>query len=262
MNNIKNLIVKFNYLINNSSFKLFNLNNLLNVISIVLIGVCVYFIMDDLKSINNIVLIISSIISFLINIFISNKFTLSDNKFIKHLQKFIFFNIIFLGFFFLSGFFLIMDSHVINTSHTNINKETVMSSSLLGLIKNKIPFWLREMIIIIISLITFIYFSNKLPINAHNIITNYIYYVKIFFIIGIFSTSIMIFRYVLTLYLIYQFSENNIKSSIYLPSFILRWIKNIERISQLSTENKTNYIEFYYRILFMYVFILLLIVLT
>ena len=53
-----------------------------------------------------------------------------------------------------------------------------------------------------------------------------------------------------------MFSQEKLNISIYLPSFILGWVKNIQEISK--EENKSFYIEFYLRLIFVYMFILFL----
>jgi len=77
------------------SIVLNNKNNLvINIISYIFLCIIIYIIMSDLKLLNLFQIIIFSIMSFAINIYISDKFKVSKNKFIKILQKFVIINII------------------------------------------------------------------------------------------------------------------------------------------------------------------------
>jgi len=100
----KNMVQKDKHapLINNkisSSFLcLFRQNctflEIINIISYILIVVIIYFFLWDLRMFDFIQILIFSIFSFAISMFISDKFKLSNNKFIRILQKLVFINII------------------------------------------------------------------------------------------------------------------------------------------------------------------------
>nr|YP_009739366.1 LAGLIDADG homing endonuclease [Tricholoma bakamatsutake]QIC20210.1 LAGLIDADG homing endonuclease [Tricholoma bakamatsutake] len=64
----------------------------INIISYTFLGIIFYLIMWDFKIFNTFQIFIFSIFSFAISMFISDKFKLSNNKFIKILQKFVFIN--------------------------------------------------------------------------------------------------------------------------------------------------------------------------
>ena len=80
--------------------------------------------------------------------------------------------------------------------------------------------------------------------------------VKLFFFLGSISSFILICYYIINIYLYIMFSQEKLNIFIYLPSFILGWVKNIQEISK--EENKSFYIEFYLRLIFVYMFILFL----
>jgi hypothetical protein len=70
-----------------------NKNNMvINIISYTFLGIIFYLFMWDFKIFEILQIFIFSIFSFAINMFISDKFKLSNNKFIKILQKFVFIN--------------------------------------------------------------------------------------------------------------------------------------------------------------------------
>jgi hypothetical protein len=67
-------------------------NMVINIISYIFFWIIIYLFMWDLKVNNTFQIFIFTIISFAISIFISDNFKLSNNKFIKILQKFVFIN--------------------------------------------------------------------------------------------------------------------------------------------------------------------------
>jgi len=76
---------------NNNNNKNKNKNKrVINIISYIFLGIIIYLFMGDLKIFKFFQIFIFSIISFAISMFISDKFKLSKNKFIKILQKFVF----------------------------------------------------------------------------------------------------------------------------------------------------------------------------
>lgn len=78
-------------------------NRLINIISYTLLIILLDFFIWDLKTFDIIQIFIFTLISFAISTFISDKFKVSNNKFIKILQSFVIFNI----FFALIGFFVL-----------------------------------------------------------------------------------------------------------------------------------------------------------
>jgi|SRR5882757_2762888 len=78
---------------------------IINIISYTFLVVIIYFFIWDLRISDFFQIFIFSIFSFAISIFISDKFKLSNNKFIKILQKLVFTNII-LALFGLIGYLL------------------------------------------------------------------------------------------------------------------------------------------------------------
>lgn len=83
--------------VKNSYFsKAININNktVINIFSYTYLGIISYLFLWDLNLSKIYQILIFSIISFAISMFISDKFKLSNNKFIKILQKFVFINII------------------------------------------------------------------------------------------------------------------------------------------------------------------------
>jgi hypothetical protein len=64
----------------------------INIISYIFLGIIFYLFMWDIKIFQIFQIFIFSIFSFAISMFISDKFKLSNNKFIKILQKFVFIN--------------------------------------------------------------------------------------------------------------------------------------------------------------------------
>jgi len=69
-------------------------NLFINIISVIYLGVLIYLFIWDLNFLKSFKIIIFTIISFSISMYISDNFKLSNIKFIKNLQKFVFFNCI------------------------------------------------------------------------------------------------------------------------------------------------------------------------
>ena len=92
INNCKDFV---SILLNNSfckNDKNYKNNTVINIISYTFLGIIFYLFMWDSKIFNIFQIFIFSIFSFAISMFISDKFKLSNNKFIKILQKFVFIN--------------------------------------------------------------------------------------------------------------------------------------------------------------------------
>ena len=137
-------------------------------------------------------------------------------------------------------------------------------SGLIPFIKQRLPSWLKAVISIIISIIFLNYIYKYTGLNEGNniksILLSNLVLVKLFFILGSISSSIMIGYYILNIYFFIMFSREKINRNIYLPQFILDWLKFIQKISKY--ENKGLYIEFYFRLILVYIFILLLTLFT
>jgi len=70
------------------------INMVINIISYTFLNIIFYYFMWDFKTFQTFQVFMFSIFSFAISLFISDKFKLSNNKFIKILQKFVFISII------------------------------------------------------------------------------------------------------------------------------------------------------------------------
>ena len=129
---------------------------------------------------------------------------------------------------------------------------------ILGGFSKKIPGWLKSVILLIFSIIfvKYIYKYTGLSSSTVLIVISKLKLVKLFFFLGSISSFILICYYIISIYLYIMFSQEKLNIFIYLPSFILGWVKNIQEISK--EENKSFYIEFYLRLIFVYMFILFL----
>ncbi|YP_001504353.1 orf322 (mitochondrion) [Pleurotus ostreatus] len=158
---------------------------------------------------------------------------------------------------------LTIDNSIVSDNFTsNTNNEDNLNSGfgIIAFLKNKKPFWIKEIIVIGISLYFLNYLYKNLESNENNILSsyflNYIIYVKIFFIFGLISSLFMILYYICTIYLFIMFSKKKISKPIYLPEFILNWIDEIHKMSFI--KNKGFFIEFYFRLIMVYLFIFVL----
>ena len=165
---------------------------------------------------------------------------------------------------FLPKIYFPIDNYLVSENvASNTNNEDNLNScfGIIAFLKNKIPFWIRQIIIIGISLYCLNYLYDNLESNGNNNILNsyflnYIIYVKIFFIFSFISNLFLICYYICTIYLFIMFSKKKISKPIYLPEFILNWIDDIHKMS--SMKNKGFFIEFYFRLIMVYIFILAL----
>ena len=141
-----------------------------------------------------------------------------------------------------------------------ITKNPGLSSliPILGGFSKKVPGWLKSVILLIFSIIfvKYIFIYTGLSSSTVLMVISKLKLVKLFFFLGSISSFILICYYIINIYLYIMFSQEKLNISIYLPSFILGWVKNIQEISK--EENKSFYIEFYLRLIFVYMFILFL----
>ena|ERR1700742_5355683 len=134
----------------------------------------------------------------------------------------------------------------------------------------KMPDWLKNILLIIISFIS-LYKISKFEdlissqaggeFNINSIILNNISYVKSFFVLGSISSFFMIFYYILNIFLVIRFSQNKNPVEVqkrlsYLPQFIQDWVKPIEKMSKC--EDNGYFIEFYLRLIIVYLLIFLM----
>lgn len=120
---------------------------------------------------------------------------------------------------------------------------------------------LKPVILFIISFICLNFMSRNTGVQSTgDIIESILLYrvlVKLFFILGSISSFILIAYYAITIYLFILFSKNKISVPIYYPQFILDWLKSIQHMSKYAAM-RGLYIEFYFRLILVYLFILLL----
>lgn len=151
------------------------------------------------------------------------------------------------------------------------NKELDLADSkiskipFLGGIYRRIPGWLRSVITTIALYYGIKYLSQDIlgignPYEViDSVFKNYTNYVKLFFKIGAISCLFIIIYYIVTIFMFIMLSKEKIFATqvpIYLPQFILDWIKFLKRIS--SYPDKGIFIEFYLRLIFIYIFILII----
>ena len=112
-----------------------NKNNMvINIISYTFLGIIFYLFMWDFKIFQIFQIFIFSIFSFAISMFISDKFKLSNNKFIKILQKCVFINSILA----LIGLILyLFDISIFNTVYCDSDSESDDENNNEEIIKNK-----------------------------------------------------------------------------------------------------------------------------
>jgi hypothetical protein len=143
--------------------------------------------------------------------------------------------------------------------------------------------WLKYILLITISFIS-LYKISKFEslifegggFNINSILLNNIIFMKLFFVLGSISSFILSFYYILNIFLFIKFSQNKnpvgtvayaIPSTTgenpvvqdrlkYLPQFIKDWVKFIEKMSKY--EDKGYYIEFYLRLIILYLLIFLM----
>jgi hypothetical protein len=158
-----------------------------------------------------------------------------------------------------------------STGAEKINDEGLIRGiGLISLIKNKLPNWLKYILLIIISFIS-LYYISKLEglisegggFNINSILLNNIIFMKLFFVLGSISSFIMSFYYILNIFLFIKFSKNKnpVAAEVqdrlnYLPQFIKDWVKFIEKMSKY--EDNGYYIEFYLRLIVLYLLIFLM----
>ena len=151
------------------------------------------------------------------------------------------------------------------------NKELELADSkiskipFLGGIYRRIPGWLRSVITTIALYYGIKYLSQDVlglgnPYEViDSVFKNYTNYVKLFFKIGAISCLFVIIYYIVTIFMFIMLSKEKIFATqvpIYLPQFILDWIKFLKRIS--TYPDKGIFIEFYLRLIFIYIFILII----
>ena len=96
-----------------------------------------------------------------------------------------------------------------------------------------------------------------------SMLLNNIIFMKLFFVLGSISSFITILYYILNIFLFIKFSNNKnpVTAEVqdrlnYLPQFIKDWVKLIEKMSKY--EEKGYFIEFYLRMIVLYLLIFLM----
>jgi hypothetical protein len=95
-----------------------------------------------------------------------------------------------------------------------------------------------------------------------SILLNNINFMKLFFVLAAISSFIMSFYYILNIFLFIKFSNKNpvaaevLNRLNYLPQFIKDWVKFIEKMGKY--EDNGYYIEFYLRLIVVYLLILIM----
>ena len=154
-----------------------------------------------------------------------------------------------------------------------IMKDTLLSSSLLPFLKIKqtsktLFSWIKSsllftMVTVIINILL-VYLGYK-PLFGRedsivsSLLSNYTF-LKWYFSFTIVFSILMIFYYLISLILFIMFSKNKFTISEYLPISIINWLKSIEEISKLN--NKGYFIEYYLRLMLLYVFLVFLFLFT
>ena len=146
---------------------------------------------------------------------------------------------------------------LINTKQDNI-KDAVMNSGMLPFFNNKIPNWSYPFILAILLMFLESYLEDKgLIQNSTNaIISDNIVLFKYFLIFSSVISFLFICKYILTIYFYIMFSKGKMSMPIYLPQYMLNWLKAIEENSK--EEHKGDYIEFYFNHMLIYLLILFL----
>ena len=152
-------------------------------------------------------------------------------------------------------------------------KDTLLSSSLLPFLKIKqtsktLFSWIKSsllftMVTVIINILL-VYLGYK-PLFGRedsivsSLLSNYTF-LKWYFSFTIVFSILMIFYSIISLILFIMFSKNKLTISEYLPISIINWLKSIEEISKLN--NKGYFIEYYLRLVLIYVFLVFLFLFT
>ena len=137
--------------------------------------------------------------------------------------------------------------------------------------------WLKYILALAIITISFIFLykiskfegliSEGGGFNINSILLNNIIFMKLFFVLGSISSFIISLFYIINIFLFIKFSQN--KNTVpagakplvqdrlnYLPQFIKVWVKFIEKMSKY--EDKGYFIEFYLRLIILYLLIFLM----
>lgn len=122
----------------------------------------------------------------------------------------------------------------------------------------KIPSWLKPLIYIILILFGIDYVYDYFDIDRSQILGSNLIYLKYFLSFGVFTTTLLIFYYILKIWLFIMFSKNKIDMPIHLPRFILNWLKTIQELSTIN--DKGAIISFYLLLLITNIFVLLLVI--
>jgi len=143
----------------------------------------------------------------------------------------------------------ILEINKLSSNKTDIS-EKVLSSGLGFFLsmKNKFPYWLRQVIIMLISILSFRYI--RFQITANNLATSEntsifntigITNVKWFLILSSILVLIGLLYNVLNIIFFVLFSKGKLKMPVYLPTSILNWLSDIKAIS--AQEDNGSFIE-------------------
>ena len=157
---------------------------------------------------------------------------------------------------FIVGTFWVLKKQIggpnVNINIQNNIEDNATSAGILCFIKNRIPKYLGPIIWMILCL-----FFMDLPSKiGESIMSSYLVYVKWFFFLGSITSFFMICYYIFSIYLVYKFSKQDTKISDFYPEFIRNWYKFNQSLSH--SQNISLFIGIYYRLMFIYLIILLL----
>lgn len=150
-------------------------------------------------------------------------------------------------------------------------EDLIRGIGLISFIKNKLPNWLKYILLITISFISLVYISKfeefiSSPAGGgfngiNSILLNNSIYVKLFFVLGSISSFSMILYYILSIFLFIKFSQDKNpveeqKPLSHLPQFIQDWIKLLKKMSKY--EDNGYFIQFYLRLIILFLLIFLM----
>ncbi len=145
-----------------------------------------------------------------------------------------------------------------DTQSESISSNILNSKSglfiLLSNINKKIPYWIKilfRLVFLSILVLKLLGFTNILDIY------NNLIYLKLFTYT---SCSLVILYQLLNIFLLYKFSNKNVKIPEILPEFLINWLKEFEFICQDPISIK-EFKNTCYREIFIYIFIIILITL-
>jgi len=126
-------------------------------------------------------------------------------------------------------------------------------------VKNIVPKWLRQLIYLVFYIVFINYFLTLVEKNTtfdiKLLFYEYSFLIKLFFMVGAFFSVLIVLLNILNYYLFIKFSKDQkdeIKFSPYLPQFILNWLNQIKKISKVEDKDKSFFLGFYFRPMFVF----------